>query len=256
MKRTTLVFILAMAVAAPLHAAAPGTMRVDYYHTGNDKEESFSLDRVVRRAAAVARQPGEERRHAPISASISSKWPTPRPARCCTRAGFASIYGEWETTGEAQSMNRTFSESLRFPGRRQAGPCHVKKRDPTQRLQGRLDLHPRPADKFIVRGVTGARRRRADQAARGGRSGREARPADSRRRLYGRRARQVRARRQTAAASVLQHVALQGARARHQRLGTGAAGGAVGHLPSVAARSTGAHRSARATTPSTRSATS
>ena len=47
MKRTTLVFILAMAVAAPLHAAAPATMRVDYYHTGNDKDESFSLDRVV-----------------------------------------------------------------------------------------------------------------------------------------------------------------------------------------------------------------
>ena len=29
--------------------------------------------------------------------------------------GFASIYGEWETTAEAQKMNRTYSESLRFP---------------------------------------------------------------------------------------------------------------------------------------------
>src|SRR5207247_10244638 len=29
--------------------------------------------------------------------------------------GFASIYGEWETTAEARTMHRTFSESLRFP---------------------------------------------------------------------------------------------------------------------------------------------
>jgi len=29
--------------------------------------------------------------------------------------GFASVYGEWETTAEAKSMNRTFPESLRFP---------------------------------------------------------------------------------------------------------------------------------------------
>src|ERR1700751_3628355 len=28
-------------------AAVPRTMRVDYFHTGNDKQEWFSLDRVV-----------------------------------------------------------------------------------------------------------------------------------------------------------------------------------------------------------------
>ena len=29
--------------------------------------------------------------------------------------GFASVYGEWETTAEAKEMARTFHESLRFP---------------------------------------------------------------------------------------------------------------------------------------------
>src|SRR4029078_7206806 len=29
--------------------------------------------------------------------------------------GFASIYGEWETTGEEKTVHRTFHESLRFP---------------------------------------------------------------------------------------------------------------------------------------------
>ena len=28
-------------------AAAPGTMRLDYYHTGTATEELFSLDRIV-----------------------------------------------------------------------------------------------------------------------------------------------------------------------------------------------------------------
>ena len=35
------------------------TMRVDYYHTGNDKEERFSLDRIVIEPLAVAGQRGE-----------------------------------------------------------------------------------------------------------------------------------------------------------------------------------------------------
>ena len=30
-----------------LLAAAVLTMRVDYYHSGNEKQESFSLDRIV-----------------------------------------------------------------------------------------------------------------------------------------------------------------------------------------------------------------
>jgi hypothetical protein len=43
--------------------------------------------------------------------------------------GFASIYGEWETTPAVRSANRTFHESLRFPW--PAGPVRVvlKKRD-------------------------------------------------------------------------------------------------------------------------------
>ena len=41
-------YSLAMSIMfAAAGSAAPPTMRVDYYHTGNDKEERFSLDRVV-----------------------------------------------------------------------------------------------------------------------------------------------------------------------------------------------------------------
>jgi hypothetical protein len=35
--------------------------------------------------------------------------------------GFASVYGEWETTDEANKLTRTFSESFRFPAPGRAG---------------------------------------------------------------------------------------------------------------------------------------
>src|SRR5262249_59599536 len=43
--------------------------------------------------------------------------------------GFASIYGEWETTDEAKSASRSFSESLRFPQPDNPVQVVLKKRD-------------------------------------------------------------------------------------------------------------------------------
>ncbi len=47
MTQLTLAVVFNLALASAALAAPPATMRVDYYHTGNDKEERFSLDRVV-----------------------------------------------------------------------------------------------------------------------------------------------------------------------------------------------------------------
>ena len=40
--------------------------------------------------------------------------------------GFGSIYGEWITTPEFHTANRTFQESLRFPWPKAAGPDHAE----------------------------------------------------------------------------------------------------------------------------------
>src|SRR5258705_9063348 len=95
-------------------ALAVMTMRVDYYHTGNDHEERFSVDRVVVEPLAW---PGNPAR--PIDNTDRGKYfftvVDAASGQALYSRGFASVYGEWETTGEAKSMNRTFSESLRFP---------------------------------------------------------------------------------------------------------------------------------------------
>ncbi len=58
--------------------------------------------------------------------------------------GFASIYGEWETTDEAKTANRTFHESLRFPCPATPVQVVVKKRDARNvfRECGRIDGRP------------------------------------------------------------------------------------------------------------------
>src|SRR5207249_482496 len=63
--------------------------------------------------------------------------------------GFACTYGEWETTGEAKSLNRTFHESLRFPTPQ--GPVQVilKKRDRLNAFREIWSVIVDPADMFV-----------------------------------------------------------------------------------------------------------
>jgi hypothetical protein len=102
-------------------------MRLDYIHTGNAGEEHFALDGV----SIEGEWPGRLDRLIDntnlgkyLFDVIDRKTSQPLYSR-----GFASIYGEWETTPEAREQWRAFSESLRFPA--PAGPVQVviRKRD-------------------------------------------------------------------------------------------------------------------------------
>jgi hypothetical protein len=131
-------------------SAAPQTMRVDYYHTGNDKEERFSLDRIVIEplpwAGKPARQLDDTNRGKYLFEVVDAASGQPLYSR-----GFASIYGEWETTAEAKAMNRTFSESLRFPAVERPARVSVSKRDARNAFQEVWTFTIDPRDKFIVR---------------------------------------------------------------------------------------------------------
>ncbi|HET9597282.1 MAG TPA: IgA Peptidase M64 [Anaeromyxobacteraceae bacterium] len=117
--------LLAAAIAA---AASPPAFRVDYFHTGNATEERFALDRLVLEPLPF---PGNPAR--PLDETNLGKYLFEvrdlATGRLLYARGFASIYGEWETTPEAKERHRTFHESLRFP--RPAAPVQVvvKKRD-------------------------------------------------------------------------------------------------------------------------------
>lgn len=107
---------------------ADKTMRVDYYHTGSGGREIIALDRVVSDGAwAGSRtQLVDETNLGPYFFEVVD----PRTNRAIYSRGFASIYGEWETTGEpAQGVSRTFAESVRFPWPKQPVQLVIKKRD-------------------------------------------------------------------------------------------------------------------------------
>jgi hypothetical protein len=94
--------------------AAPRTMRVDYYHTGNSREEWFSLDRVV---LEPLEWPGNLNKSIDESHLGDYLFEVRErgSGKLLYSRGFNSVFGEWKTTEEALHANRTFSESLRFP---------------------------------------------------------------------------------------------------------------------------------------------
>ena len=133
-------------------SAAPAqTMRVDYYHSGNDKQESFSLDRIV---IEPLPWPGNPKQ--PLDPTNAGKYffgviDKASGALLYSR-GFASIYGEWETTAEAQKINRTYSESLRFPAVDRPARVVLRKRDAANVFRDIWSFEVDPADKFVEKG--------------------------------------------------------------------------------------------------------
>ncbi len=112
--RALLLAVLALAAAPALAADPPATLRVDYVHFGNAKEERFALERVV---VEPLPWPGDLGKT--IDDTNLGKYRFEVIDRATRRVlysrGFASIYGEWETTGEAAERNGAFAESVRFP---------------------------------------------------------------------------------------------------------------------------------------------
>jgi IgA Peptidase M64/Peptidase M64 N-terminus len=127
---------------------APRTMRVDYYHSGNASQELFSFDRIVLEPLAW---PGNPRKA--IDESNLGKYLFEvrdlNTNRILFSRGFASIYGEWETTSEAKSLNRTFHESLRFPAPSAGAQVILKKRDSRNAFREVWSVLVDPKDMFV-----------------------------------------------------------------------------------------------------------
>ncbi len=155
MKRITAV---AFAILAPLSVAFAGfdddftgaTLRVDYYHSGTAAEEHLALDRV----RLEGEWPGSRTRllddtnlgkYLVEVVDLGSNRPL------YTR-GFASIYGEWETTGEALSGTwRTIPEAVRIPEPRRPVQLRLRKRVEAGGFGEIWNVTIDPASRFVDR---------------------------------------------------------------------------------------------------------
>src|SRR5918995_2520539 len=121
------------------------TLRVDYFHTGGPGGEALTLDAVIAEGA----WPGSETQL--IDTTNLGKYffevIDSSSNRVIYSRGFASIYGEWETTPEFRAQNRTFHESLRFPWPTTPVRIGLKKRDKQNVFEAlwSVDVDPRAA---------------------------------------------------------------------------------------------------------------
>jgi hypothetical protein len=124
------------------------TMRVDYFHSGTASEEHISLDRVV----SDGPWPGSRTRL--VDDTNLGKYLFEVIDRSTNRLlysrGFSSVYGEWETTGEAKKVWRTFHESLRFPWPKRPVQVTLKKRDAENVFREIWAAPVDPNSRFVV----------------------------------------------------------------------------------------------------------
>ena len=161
-----ILFAVLPAVPAAFNEDFTGkTLRVDYFHTGTADREFFSLDRM----------------------RIEGGWPGSRvwlldrtdlgkylvelvdaaTHRVMFSRGFASIYGEWETTHEAASGPfRTLAEAVRVPEPKRPARLRLRKRtgdgafrevwsvkiDPTSRFVDRAPLPVLTVRELVLNG--------------------------------------------------------------------------------------------------------
>ncbi|MCI0603319.1 IgA Peptidase M64 [bacterium] len=147
MKQILLAFLL---ITTTVYAAPPQTMRVDYFHTGDANHEVFSLDRVV-----IEPLPWPGNLDKSVDDTNLGRYLFEVIDRRTNRAiysrGFASVYGEWETTDEARKMHRTFHESFRLPEPQQEVQILLKKRDANNAFKEIWSLLVDPKDMFVDR---------------------------------------------------------------------------------------------------------
>ncbi len=147
--RQRIAWILLALAPAAYAADAVRTLRLDYYHSGDAREEHFALDELVLEGP----WPGDPAQA--IDDTNLGKYYFQVLDRSTNRVlysrGFASIYGEWEATEEARTVSRAFSESLRFPMPEHPVQVVIKKRDRRNAFREAWSVLVDPADPSIDR---------------------------------------------------------------------------------------------------------
>jgi hypothetical protein len=151
--------VLALATVTPtsdFNARFTGrTLRFEYFHGGIAKEEHVSLGGL----RLEGDWPGS-RVHLLDDTNLGKylfEVIDPATNQAVWSRGFSSIYGEWETTGEAAAGTwRTFHESMRFPEPRGKVQLVIKKRGGDGAFREIFSTVVDPASRFVDRSPVSA----------------------------------------------------------------------------------------------------
>lgn len=146
--RRLILFLAAMA-SAYAQSATPRTLRLDYVHTGTANEEQFALDGL----ALEGDWPGpldrwiDETNLGPYRFQVLD----PATRHVIYSRGFASVFGEWQETGEAKQLRRAFHESVRFPTPASPAEVVIQGRAPDNQFRDLWSVRVDPSDASIDR---------------------------------------------------------------------------------------------------------
>ena len=126
------------------------TLRVDYFHVGIAEEEHIALDRV----RVEGPWPGSRSRL--LDTTNLGKYMVEvadlATHRLLYSRGFASIFGEWETTGEAAAgIWRSIPEAVRLPEPRRPVQLRLRKRAADQSFREMWTTTIDPVSRFVDR---------------------------------------------------------------------------------------------------------
>ena len=149
LSRAALLFSMLLIFAAPTNAAPP-TLRVDYYHTGDANTETFSLHQVV-----IEPLPWPGHPEKPLDTLQRGHFlfqvEDPETGVVLNSRGYSSIFQEWQHTGEAREMTRTFHESVRFPKPDRPVRLRILKRNAAQAFESAWAVTIDTDDMLVVR---------------------------------------------------------------------------------------------------------
>jgi hypothetical protein len=143
--------LLSLLLLTNVHAAdAPETVRVDYYHSGNADSEMFSLHQVVIEPLPWPGHPDK------VIDTVQRGYfmfqvEDPDSGEVLFSRGFSSIFQEWQSIGEAQEINRTFHESVRFPKPQKPVLLRILKRNAEQDFDSAWTVNIDTDDMLVVR---------------------------------------------------------------------------------------------------------
>ena len=159
MKHGAALFLLTLAITLPAGADfdddfAGAVLRIDYFHTGTADEEHFALRRML------VEGPWPGSRIQLIDTTNLGKYLVEvvdfETNRVIYTRGFASIFGEWETTGEARkNFWRAIPEAVRIPEPRRPFQLRISKRQSDQSFREVWSLRIDPGSRFRRRYVAG-----------------------------------------------------------------------------------------------------
>lgn len=116
MKQWTIIALMAIAINGTAQFDSffqDKTLRLDYYHSGNNSEEIFSFDELL-----MEPYWGGSKTNLMDTFNYGNyfmKVVNIKNDSLLYSRGFGSLFGEWQTTPEAKEIWRTLSESVTFP---------------------------------------------------------------------------------------------------------------------------------------------